>query len=385
MKNLFGVFTKLIKPVLCGEDPNGEFEFSDAEIAEIFDLSLKHDIVQIAGHALKNGGYLLGSDFEAVFTNYIMAAVFRYEKMKYELERINKIFNEEQIEFVPLKGSVLREYYSEPWLRTSCDIDVLVRKSDVSGAVQALCNAGYEKEPDQTKHDHSFMTPGGVHVELHYDLNTHGYLAKADKILSIVWDYTTKVDGFRCNMTNEMFVFYHIAHMAKHFVHGGCGIRPIADLYVIRKKMPFDGKVLKDMLNKASMDKFYGYVSMLCDVWFEDKQHNNVTHQMEEFILTGGVYGTYENSATVNAANGESKIRSFLKLAFLSFENLSIIYPQLKKTPILFPFFQVKRWFGLLNKEKRKKIADITNARNIVEKADADKIKIMLENLNLNK
>ena len=31
-----------------------------------------------------------------------------------------------QIPFLPLKGSVIRQYYPEPWMRTSCDIDILV-------------------------------------------------------------------------------------------------------------------------------------------------------------------------------------------------------------------------------------------------------------------
>ena len=36
-----------------------------------------------------------------------------------------------QIPFVPLKGSVIRKYYPEAWMRTSSDIDVLVHKEDV--------------------------------------------------------------------------------------------------------------------------------------------------------------------------------------------------------------------------------------------------------------
>ena len=38
---------------------------------------------------------------------------------------------------------------------------------------------------------------------------------------------------FRYEMTDEFFYFYHIAHMAKHFENGGCGIRPFVDLVVL--------------------------------------------------------------------------------------------------------------------------------------------------------
>ncbi|MBO4954226.1 MAG: nucleotidyltransferase family protein, partial [Clostridia bacterium] len=32
------------------------------------------------------------------------------------------------IDFMPLKGAVIRQYYPEPWMRTSCDIDIHVKK-----------------------------------------------------------------------------------------------------------------------------------------------------------------------------------------------------------------------------------------------------------------
>ena len=39
-------------------------------------------------------------------------------------------------------------------------------------------------------------------------------------------------------MTNEFFLFHCVAHMAYHFVlGGGCGIRPMIDLYVMKQKL----------------------------------------------------------------------------------------------------------------------------------------------------
>ena len=48
-----------------------------------------------------------------------MIAIYRYEKINYELNRLRSALNEAQIPFIPLKGSVLRQYYPEPWMRTS--------------------------------------------------------------------------------------------------------------------------------------------------------------------------------------------------------------------------------------------------------------------------
>ena len=53
----------------------------------------------------------------------------------------------------------------------------------------------------------------------------------------------------------------------------------------------------------------------LVEVWFEDQPHDSITESMESFVLTGGVYGSATNAAAVKASKGESKFKSFFKLA----------------------------------------------------------------------
>mgnify|MGYP000152239857 CR=1 FL=1 len=65
-------------------------------------------------------------------------ALYRYMNQDYALQEIGEVFTEKQIPFLPLKGSVLREEYPEPWLRTSGDIDILVHEQDVKRASQVL-------------------------------------------------------------------------------------------------------------------------------------------------------------------------------------------------------------------------------------------------------
>ena len=57
-------------------------------------------------------------------------------------------------------------------------------------------------------------------------------------ILDMVWVCSSpfKESPYCFQMSNDMFVFYHIAHMAKHFIAGGCGIRSFIDLYLLKKK-----------------------------------------------------------------------------------------------------------------------------------------------------
>lgn len=75
---------------------------------------------------LKQNGLL--TDAEKRLEQYIHKAIFRHEGLVFEYGQICSVLEQAQIPFLPLKGSILRDYYPEAWMRTSCDIDILVRR-----------------------------------------------------------------------------------------------------------------------------------------------------------------------------------------------------------------------------------------------------------------
>ena len=74
---------------------------------------------------------------------------------------------------------------------------------------------------------------------------------------------------------------------------------------------------------------------------------------------------------------------TFCKLMFLSRTSLELVYPNLRKHPMLLPFYQIKRWFRIFNPQKRKRITDLTTARNSVTKNETDSVANLLERLEL--
>ena len=61
-------------------------------------------------------------------------AVLRQQRQEDALKSLCDALEAGKIPFIPLKGSVLRQYYPEPWMRTSCDIDILVKQEDAQRA-----------------------------------------------------------------------------------------------------------------------------------------------------------------------------------------------------------------------------------------------------------
>ena len=107
-----------------------------------------------------------------------------------------------------------------------------------------------------------------MHLELHYKLNdsNQGW----DSVLGSVWDYAEAEENFRYVLTKEMFYFYHIAHMAGHFKFGGCGVRSVLDLFLLRKYISYNQDALADLLKQGGLTAFNEAVCALSDllVWW---------------------------------------------------------------------------------------------------------------------
>ena len=96
--------------------------FRTIELPALMSLADKQDVAHLVSWALKQNS-LVNS---VALDRAIFKAVYRYESIDYEYERLCVSLEDAKICFMPLKGSVIRKYYPEPWMRTSCDIDILV-------------------------------------------------------------------------------------------------------------------------------------------------------------------------------------------------------------------------------------------------------------------
>ena len=126
----------------------------------ILDAAKRHDVGHLAALGLKNNGLLEDYALE----DKLLSAVYRYETFKRELNALSAALNAAQIPFMPLKGSVIRQYYPEPWMRTNCDIDILVHAYDLDRATECLeRNLSYEFKGS---HDALLVSKSGKHIEL---------------------------------------------------------------------------------------------------------------------------------------------------------------------------------------------------------------------------
>ena len=351
----------------------------------LFTISKHHDLAHLVADALDKNGLLDDSDVAGKFQAERNLAIYRYEQMRYELEEICRVLEEAKIEHIPLKGSVIRQYYPEPWMRTSCDIDVLVRVEDLERAGEILISQLNYKFKERCSHDVSYYSESGVHVELHFNLAESNQ--DFQKIFCDIWGMSKKIEGkeFEYIMNNELLVSYHIAHMAGHFLHGGCGIRPFLDLWLLKTKMGYDIKKVEQLLAICNLTEFGKNAFLLSEIWFSNATHTDITREMEEYIVGAGVYGTLENKVTITQVKKKGKFRYIFSRIFLPYSKMKRYYPKLEKYPILLPFYHIKRWCVFIFKKDKKRAFTELQYNNSISEEKKTRLITLCNNLGLSK
>lgn len=319
--------------------------FSPEMTDDVYALAGAHDMAHLVAEALDAAGLLAGGASATLLQRARFAAVFRAEQMDEALAAVRRVLSAAGIPFLPLKGAVIRDLYLSRWQRTSCDIDVLVSEEALNAAAEALVTAGGFTRGGKGAHDLSLYSAAGVHIELHYTLAEDHIPPAVQQILSTVWAHTD-CDGAEHRMHADFFYFYHVAHMAKHFMLGGCGIRPLLDLWILQEKMPPDAAA-RALLEQGGLATFADAAVRLAGVWFGSSAHDDVTARMEQFILRGGMYGTLQNQVTV-AQRKQSKLGYLFSKIFLPYNRLKHQYPVIQRHKWLTPVCHVRRWCRLL-------------------------------------
>ena len=303
-------------------------------------------------------------------------------RMDCDAANLYAICEAEQIDYMPLKGAVLKSLYPREHMRTGSDIDVLFRREDIDRLVEVLPRSGYTVG-EQSSHEVEVTSPAGATIEAHFCL--FEYDKEISSALEKVWDTAVLKEGTGHHylMTPENFYFYHIAHLFKHFMFGGYGIRAFLDLYLMNLKMPADQGKLLGLMDQCGLKTFYLTCLKLSQVWFGDETHDEATELMQNFILSAGIFGKYENYIAVRQSQTSSRFAASLSRLFLKREVLENQYPNLRKHPWLLPFYRVKRWseIGLSGGLSRFKSWQQSNRDSNPEAVD--QTKVMLEKLDL--
>lgn len=277
----------------------------------------------------------------------VFSAVMRRSAVDRETERIKKTLSDASIPFMLLKGAISKELYPESWMRSVRDIDILVPKELHETGCLSLCEGLGYCVTEKGTHDTQFKTPEGLCVELHFSLLEDNIFPVAAKRLGDAWSRALPTEKpFLFRMDDADFYLFHLVHMAKHFKNGGCGIRPLVDLWLFMQN-GYRGEELTALLSDCGLLKFTVAMEQLCRIWFSDGKYSRELLMTEQYLLDGGISGDEKIFYVDTVRKYKSRGRYLLSIVFPTYSHLKSRYPHLDGRPLMYPCFYVKRLWDL--------------------------------------
>ena len=247
-----------------------------------------------------------------------------------------------------MKGVVTKKRYKDPFYRTMGDIDFLYQESQHNQVKLALLENGFTGYREGRKNDFYYRKPY-VCIEAHRQLvpSDSSYYTYCSR----VWDRAQVSNGCKyCyEMSLEDELIFNIIHLAIHFLEGGAGIRFILDVYVYNRHH-MDTQYIERELKELELLEFYHNISNLADSWFGENKETNISKKIEEFVLNNNTFGTMVNSSAL--AVREGRWRYLRRMFFPSVNEMSSLYPWLKKRKYLLPIGWMIRGFKAQKNKK---------------------------------
>ena len=230
--------------------------FAVGDGAALFAVAERQQLAQLLAGPLSSCGALaaLPNELSERMERARLLAVYSVTRLAHAQAEITDLFEREGIDYTPLKGAILRELWPAPWMRTSCDLDLLIRPEDTARATEALTQQlGYSLRTVGFRDASLYSQDGSIHVELHFTLKNPTDRGTA---LAAPWDYAERIgDSHAHRLRSDYLIYYLLCHLLAHMESGGGGIRPVIDLALLCRR-PYDRAGLDALLRDGGLALF---------------------------------------------------------------------------------------------------------------------------------
>lgn len=304
-----------------------------ADWRKIYQIGKRHSVEQLLACAAEQ---LVSAREEQLIWEKLQKDKFSgimREAIQYQAyEKIARTFEEEGIDMIPLKGSILKFYYPSPALRFLTDLDLLVKEADLSRAGELLLRLGYTFLHGGVHHD-VYQKEPCITIELHKDCGT-GYPA-LDRHLEGVWERSRKSleREHLYQMAWEDFYLYQTAHLAKHFEHGGVGMRMLLDFLVFENRLSkaCSRETIETHLEEAGLLAFERRIVHLAKKG--GQKEKLVSDPLWCYIIESGSYGIRKFNLYSEMEKQKSKRSYYLSRLFPRRKEMECQYPWLAAHP----------------------------------------------------
>ena len=360
----------LIKSALTNEKVNIS---DDLDWQKVLRLSKSHRIGIVLYYGIVNSQIDLPKDVSEIFQRDTIRSFFISKNQVSAISQLLNEFENNGIDYMPVKGSILKMVYPKPELRPMGDADILIKKEQYSKIKPILEKLGYEYSAESLC-EFIWKKKGQLYLELHKTLVpevVEDYYAH----FGTGWGSAIKSSGYkhRFELSPEDHYLFVFTHFARHYRAAGIGIKHFVDIWMYNKiynNMDYD--YINAKLEEIGLKEFHKNILETLGVWFENKENTEMSDFITSIIFSSGAFGLRSKAILSEAVKrkgkdgniASAKRSKLIWLVFLPYKLMCLKYPILKKAPILLPAFWAIRAFNalLLKTNKVKKHLDGINA-----------------------
>ena len=242
---------------LCACAVNGEIPDADwirgMDLDLLYKAAKQHLLTAVVGYALESAGI-----HDHAFLQAKAKAMRKLGLMDAEMTVLFEKMEQAGIWYMPLKGTVLKDYYPAYGLRQMADHDILFDAMRADDVKAIMTEMGFISENfGAGNHDCYYKKPV-CNFEMHRSLFGKGHETKMQEYYSDIKARLIPNEGskYGYHFSPEDFYIYMIAHEYKHYSGGGTGIRSLLDTYVYLNRVTLDMEYVTREAEKLGIREF---------------------------------------------------------------------------------------------------------------------------------
>lgn len=330
------------------------------DFGALFSIAKKQQIYNIIFPLIQNMDGVPPEEKEQ-WRNYAYSELVRTVAVDHDRDIILKAFEAQGINYMFLKGLVLREYYPKASMRQMSDNDILYDPAKRDAVLRIMKNLHYKLVACGENSDDFHKSPYFT-FEFHRTLffEEKEFCPRFDR----VWERAAQDDQHphQYHMDVSDNYIYSVAHMYKHFSTNGCGVRFLADIYLLYKKEAsrLDQAYIDRELEQMGIGDFAEKALRLALDLFGGEELTQPEISFLTTFLQGGVYGDstltlvrgFEAERQDARSAASAKRKYLLHRLFPSKKTMKANFKTLEKYPFLLPWFYFVRLLRLPGKRK---------------------------------
>lgn len=355
MEREYNYLLHLLGAYLREEEPEA---LDGVDWQKLMHLAHIHSVIGILGYMSMKYPICLDEQVKPCLRRLCLNTIGLYTQRKALAQTMVQELDRAGIDYILMKGYVVREFYPVPELRTFNDIDIVIRPEDRKRSHELMLSRGYQVHTDWEP-VFSYFKEQELY-EIHTDIMEIDVSEKADYrgYFGNMWRYAQPIGEHSYCFTPEFHFLYLLTHIAKHIHGSGAGVRMYLDVaaFVRRYDAEADWVWIAEQLRELKLFQFAAVVLTAVEAWFgiaspmrHEKVSEVVMESFRDFTLEAGVFGHYNREDAMaglkhtNQEESAPRLRQLLRRTFPAAKTIQTRYTYLQEKPWLLPIAWVHR------------------------------------------